>query len=127
MNNQMKKGYSSDYIQAKKQNTIYTCIKNDAQLPGNTVNPKKKNGFFYNNLLDVNVPNPCNSSNCSGGVLTNAKSYQLRLDFKRGKYYNHYICTCKTSTYNDIIEPCNITVMEGNSVVNCLCSPCAFN
>ena len=141
MKNQMRKGYSSDYIQAKKQNAIYTSMKSDAQITGNTVNPLKKNGFYYNNMININVPKTCNASTCKGGILVNARSYQLRLDFKRGKYYNNYVCNCETSKINDVIGPCgvdifdpcnstfpcDISLMPGKEVLNCLCSPCAFN
>lgn len=127
MNNQMKKGFSSDYIQAKKQNAIYTSLLKNAQLTGTTVNPVKNNGFFYNNTLNVIVPNDCDSNGCSGGILSNARSYQLRLDFKRGKYYNNYVCNCKSNVIKDVGESCIITPMDGKSVVECSCNPCAFN
>uniref|UniRef100_A0A6C0IN28 Uncharacterized protein n=1 Tax=viral metagenome TaxID=1070528 RepID=A0A6C0IN28_9ZZZZ len=128
----MKKGSASDYITAKKQNAIYVGIKTDAQLTGTTVNPLKKNGYYYNNNLNVCVPKDCNLTSCNGGVLTNAKSYQLRLDFKRGKYYNNYVCNCPNNIIYDVIddintEPCIGVPINGPNVINCLCTTCAFN
>lgn len=129
MNNHMSKGFASDYIKAKRQNAIYSDIKINAQITGNTVNPVKKNGYFYNNMLNVCVPQPCSMAGCKGGVLTNARSYQLRLDFKQGKYYNQYVCNCKNEPIKDIINynSCEIVEMPSNDVIECLCSACAFN
>jgi len=129
MNNQMVKGTGSDYIKVKRQNAIYTDMHINAQLTGNTTNPIKKNGYYYNNLLNVNVPKPCTVGSCSGGILTNARSYQLRLDFKQGKYYNNYVCKCQKVPIKDIIDPtsCEVVEMPSKDVVaSCLCSPCAF-
>lgn len=126
--NQMKKGSASDYITVKKQNAIYVGIKTDAQLTGTTVNPVKKNGYYYNNMLNVCVPKNCNLNSCNGGVLTNARSYQLRLDFNKGKYYNTYVCRCKNDTIYDVNDDSCVGVpINGPNVINCLCSPCAFN
>jgi hypothetical protein len=130
MQNQMRRGTGSDYIKVKKQNAIYVNIKKNAESTGNTVNPIKKNGFFYNNLINVLVPNDCSVENgCAGGVLTNTRSYELRLDFKRGKYYNNYVCNCLTDTYCDVLDnlTCDCTVMNSTNVKDCLCKPCAFN
>jgi hypothetical protein len=129
MNNQMMKGSASDYIKVKKQNTIYTGIKVNAQLTGDTVNPVKKNGYYYNNMLNVNVPTVCNFSGCKGGILTNARSYQLRLDFKQGKQYNQYVCNCQNVPINDILDfnSCDIVEMPSTDVVTCPCTACAFN
>jgi len=128
MQNQMRKGTGSDYIKVKKQNAIYSSIKKNAELTGNTVNPVKKNGFFYNNMINVLVPNNCSVANgCSGGVLTNTRSYELRLDFKQGKYYNKYICNCQKDTICDVITDCECTIINGNNVIDCLCTPYAFN
>lgn len=134
MQNQMKKGTGSDYIKVKKQNAIYLGIKKNAELTGTTVNPVKKNGFFYNNMIDVIVPPNCSVKNgCYGGILTNTRSYELRLDFKQGKYYNNYVCNCR----KDIINSCRIVHIDGNTcecttlngpnIQECLCTPCAFN
>ncbi len=128
----MKKGSASDYITAKKQNAIYLGIKTNAQLTGTTVNPLKKNGYYYNNMLNVCVPKNCNINSCIGGVLTNAKSYELRLDFKQGKYYNNYVCNCKRDTIYDVVDdvnvsPCEGIPIDGPNIVNCLCSACAFS
>jgi hypothetical protein len=129
MNNQMRKGSGSDYIKAKKQNAIYLGIKTNAQLTEDTVNPMKKNGFFYNNNIIVDVPANCSVANgCSGGIMTYARSYELRLDFKRGKFYNNYVCKCKNDQINDVNpRTCEATLINGKQVLNCLCSPCAFN
>jgi len=127
MQNQMRKGTGSDYIKVKKQNAIYSSIKKNAELTGNTVNPVKKNGFFYNNMINVLVPNDCSMENsCSGGVLTNTRSYELRLDFKQGKYYNNYICNCQKDTFCDVITDCECTRINGTKIIGCLCTPCAF-
>ena len=123
----MRKGSASDYITAKKRNAIYVGIKTDAQLTGNTTNPLKKNGFYYNNMLNVCVPNNCTPADCAGGVLTNAKSYELRLDFKQGKYYNNYICKCGNNVIKEVDLECNVTEINGKEVIDCLCSTCAFN
>jgi len=127
MKNQMRKGSASDYITAKKRNAIYVGIKTDAQLTGNTTNPLKKNGFYYNNMLNVCVPQNCTPADCAGGVLTNAKSYELRLDFKQGKYYNNYICKCGNNIIKEVDLECNVTPIPGKLVIDCLCSVCAFN
>jgi hypothetical protein len=128
MQNQMRKGTGSDYIKVKKQNAIYSSIKKNAELTGNTVNPVKKNGFFYNNMINVLVPNNCSVANgCSGGVLTNTRSYELRLDFKQGKYYNNYICNCQKDKFCDVITDCECTIINGTNIIDCLCTPCAFN
>jgi hypothetical protein len=125
----MSRGSASDYITAKKQNAIYTSIKVNAQITGVTVNPVKPNGYYYNNFLNVNVPRPCSFNGCAGGILTNARSYQLRLDFKRGKYYNNYVCNCQNKPIKKIFfkEFCEIIELPSNEVVDCLCSTCAFN
>ena len=123
----MRKGSASDYITAKKRNAIYVGIKTDAQLTGNTTNPLKKNGFYYNNMLNVCVPKNCTPADCAGGVLTNAKSYELRLDFKQGKYYNNYICKCGNNVIKEVDLECNVTEINGKEVIDCLCTVCAFN
>ncbi len=123
----MRKGSASDYITAKKRNAIYVGIKTDAQLTGNTTNPLKKNGFYYNNMLNVCVPQNCTPADCSGGVLTNARSYELRLDFKQGKYYNNYICKCGNNVIKEVDLECNVTEINGKEVIDCLCTVCAFN
>ena len=69
----MMKGSASDYITAKKRNTIYLGIKTNAQLTGTTTNPLKRDGFYYNNMLNVCVPKNCTKNDCTGGVLTNAR------------------------------------------------------
>jgi hypothetical protein len=132
MLNQMKKGSASDYITAKKQNAIYVNIKTNAQLTGTTVNPMKKNGYYYNNMLNVCVPKNCDLNSCTGGILTNAKSYELRLDFKQGKYYNNYVCNCRRDTIYEVIDdinlaPCSGIPIDGEKIINCLCSTCAFS
>ncbi len=126
----MKKGTGSDYIKVKKQNAIYLGIKTNAEITGTTVNPVKKNGFFYNNMINVCVPQNCSVANgCSGGILTNARSYELRLDFKQGKYYNNYVCNCKKNHICEILNDtiCECTLIPGTRIEDCLCSPCAFN
>ena len=123
----MKKGAASDYIQAKKQNAIYTDMHINAQLTGTTVNPVKKNGFYYNNNLNILVPRNCTKTVCAGGVLTNAHSYQLRVDFKQGKYYNNYVCICTKEPVDSVNEDCDVTQVNGKKTATCLCSPCAFN
>jgi hypothetical protein len=131
MQNQMKKGTGSDYIKVKKQNAIYLGIKTNAELTGTTVNPVKKNGFFYNNMINVIVPPDCSVANgCYGGILTNTRSYELRSDFKQGKYYNNYVCNCPKDVINSckqIGTTCECTIINGNSVEDCLCTSCAFN
>ena len=134
MENQMRKGTGSDYIKVKKQNAIYLGIKTNAELTGTTVNPVKKNGFFYNDMINVLVPNNCSVTNgCYGGILTNTRSYELRLDFKQGKYYNNYVCNCKNyiidscKTIDNNSTTCICSTINGPIVKNCLCTPCAFN
>jgi hypothetical protein len=129
MKNQMMKGSSSDYIKVKKQNAIYNNINSNAQFTGFTVNPLKRDGYYYNNMLNVNVPNQCSNNSCSGGILSNARSYQLRLDFKQGKYYNNYTCNCDRDIINNLKNDssCIATPIDGENVIKCLCSPCAFN
>jgi len=130
MKNQMMKGTGSDYIKAKKQNAIYIGIKTNAELTGTTVNPVKKNGYFYNNMINVLVPKDCSVANgCYGGILTNAQSYQLRLDFKQGKYYNNYVCSCPKVTNCDVPAngTCECRTTQSKTVYDCLCTPCAFN
>jgi len=129
MQNQMKKGTGSDYIKAKKQNAIYLGIKTNAELTGTTVNPVKSNGFFYNNMINVLVPTGCSVENgCAGGILTNTRSYELRLDFKQGKFYNNYVCNCKKNTYCEVLDNtnCTCTIINGTRIEDCLCTPCAF-
>ena len=104
----MMKGSASDYITAKKRNAIYVNMQSNAQLTGNTTNPIKQNGYYYNNMLNVRVPKNCNLSHCAGGVLTNARSYELRLDFKQGKYYNQYLCKCPKNIIKSVDLNCNI-------------------
>jgi len=124
----MMKGAASDYIKAKRQNAIYTDININAKLTGTTVNPVKKNGFFYNNVINVRLPKTCNITDCAGGVLTNTRSYALRMDFKQGKYYNHYVCQCKNDVIEDVNpDNCEVEDINGKNVVGCLCTPCAFN
>ncbi len=132
----MKKGFASDYITAKRQNAIYLNIQSNAEFTGNTTNPVKSNGYYYNNMLNVCVPGNCSVNDCSGGALTNARSYQLRLDFKKGKYYNHYVCNCNKTQINSVESTCNnedcptceVMKVNGNTVSStCLCSDCAFN
>ena len=130
LKNQMRKGTGSDYIKAKRQNAIYVDMQTNAQLTGTTVNPVKKNGYVYNNLLSVLVPNNCSVANgCYGGVLTNAQSYQLRLDFKQGKYYNGYVCNCANEIFCSVLtdRECECANVANKNVINCLCTPCAFN
>ncbi len=131
----MMKGFASDYIKSKRQNAIYLNMHSNAETTGNTTNPLKWNGFYYNNMLNVCVPKNCSKNNCTGGVLTNARSYQLRLDFKQGKYYNDYICNCNKEQIYEVTNvcdttgcsTCNVKQIDGQNVVaNCLCSPCAF-
>jgi len=122
----MMKGSASDYITAKKRNAIYVNMQSNAQLTGNTTNPLKRDGFFYNNMLNVCVPNNCTRNDCVGGVLTNARSYQLRLDFKQGKYYNNYVCNCDKNIIQDVGLDCKVTPIPGELVIDCLCSTCAF-
>ena len=124
----MNKGSASDYITVKKQNAIYTNINVNAKITGTTVNPLKANGYYYNNLLNVNVPTPCSFNGCKGGLLTNSRSYQMRLDFKRGKFYNDYVCKSQTEPIKDIIndETCKIVDMPSNKIIIELCSNCAF-
>ena len=112
----MMKGTGSDYIKAKKQQAIYENTKSNALLTGNTVNPKKKDGYYYNNMLNVCVPSICdNSSGCSGGVLTNTKSYQMRMDFTQGKHYNQYVCNCSKKKIEEATEEgCEIIEIKPN-------------
>ena len=126
MKNQMRKGSASDYITAKKRNAIYVGIKTDAQLTGTTTNPLKRDGFYYNNMLNVCVPTNCTKNECKGGVLTNARSYELRSDFKQGAYYNNYICKCNNNIIQSVDLECNVTPIPGKLVVNCVCVQCAF-
>lgn len=126
----MKKGSGSDYIKVKKQNAIYLGIKTNAEITGTTVNPLKKNGFFYNNMINVLLPTECSVENgCYGGILTNTRSYELRSDFKQGKYYNNYVCNCKNNKICDVIEDanCECIIIDGTKIENCLCTSCAFN
>ena len=123
----MMKGSASDYITAKKRNAIYLGIKTDAQLTGTTTNPLKRDGYYYNNMLNVCVPKNCTKNECTGGALTNARSYQLRLDFKQGKYYNRYVCKCNNNIIKEVDLECNVTEIKGKEVIDCLCSTCAFN
>ena len=123
----MKKGSGSDYITAKKRNAIYTNMQSNAQITGNTTNPLKKDGFYYNNTLNVNVPKNCTPADCAGGLLTNARSYELRRDFKQGKYYNNYVCKCENNIIQDVDLECNVTPIPGKLVIDCFCTNCAFN
>ncbi len=122
----MMKGFASDYIKAKRQNAIYMNIHANAETTGNTVNPVKKNGYYYNNMLNVCVPNNCNTTSCPGGVLTNARSYQLRSDFKGGNKYNTYVCKCNKEQIYNVDGLCSVTEVDGKNVIDCLCSTCAF-
>jgi hypothetical protein len=121
----MNRVSSGDYINAKKQNAIYNEIKFNAQhtIP-NTTNPVKLNGVQYNNNINLIVPNNCTPIECSGGILQNAKSYDLLYGFNHGKIYNYNRCQCNTSSETQ--GPCQA---DANCLLLgkcCSCFTCAL-
>ena len=117
----MKRVSSSDYIKAKKQNAIYTEVKNNAYT-NITVNPVKTNGLTYNDNISILLNTNCIVGDCSGGQLNHAKSYDLLYDFNHGKIYNYNRCICNKSG-NDNCIAYNKCDTSGNC---CLCFTCAF-
>jgi hypothetical protein len=94
----MNRVSASDYIKAKKQNAIYTELKNNAYT-NITINPVKNNGLTYNDNISILLNSKCVVNDCSGGQLNHAKNYDLLYDFNNGKMYNYSRCsTCNTSS-----------------------------
>ncbi len=73
-----------DYIKKKKQKTLYRTLSNNVTYY-NDSNPLKKRSR-YNDLYGVSM-----GIDCSGGVLTYAKNYDLLLDITKGKHYTDYL------------------------------------
>jgi hypothetical protein len=89
----MNRVNSSDYIKATKQNAIYTELKLNSKITlPHTVNPVKLNGHTYNNNFNILLSKNCSPTDCSGGCIQRAKSYDLLLDYNQGKYYNYIRC-----------------------------------
>ena len=102
----MNRVNSSDYIKAKKQNAIYTELKINSKITtAHTVNPVKPNGYTYNDNINILLSKSCTATDCSGGCLQHAKSYELLLAFNHGKYYNYIRCI-KCPDVSDNCCPC---------------------
>lgn len=121
----MQRVNAGDYIRAKKQVAIYNEVKKNAPT---AINPLKTNGKQYNENYKICVPSTCTPTDCSGGILTYAKNYELKLNYQQGKYYKNYACVCNPknttiscvcSTTNDLSVP----VISNNCF---LCSKCAL-
>lgn len=69
---------SSDYLNTTRQKTLFKEVNYNVKN-FNTANPKKKNGFSYNNKFSVR------KTNNDKGCLVSAKDYNLLLDITKGK------------------------------------------
>jgi len=76
---------SSDYMNKKKQTTLYKTLSNDISKY-NESNPVKKNGVRYDKLFGVCV---CGEEDSENVVLSTAKNYDLLLDITKGKYFSN--------------------------------------
>lgn len=76
---------SSDYMNKKKQTTLYKTLSNDISKY-NESNPVKKNGVRYDKLFGVCV---CGEEDSDNVVLSTAKNYDLLLDITKGKYFSN--------------------------------------
>lgn len=76
---------SSDYMNKKKQTTLYKTLSNDISKY-NESNPVKKNGVRYDKLFGVCV---CGEEYSDNVVLSTAKNYDLLLDITKGKYFSN--------------------------------------
>ena len=74
---------SSDYMNKKKQTTLYKTLSNDI-YKYNETNPLKKNGVRYDKLFGV-----CCEEDSNYPVLLTAKNYDLLLDITKGKYFSN--------------------------------------
>ena len=74
---------SSDYMNKKKQTTLYKTLSNDI-YKYNETNPLKKNGVRYDKLFGV-----CCEEDSNYPVLLPAKNYELLLDITKGKYFSN--------------------------------------
>jgi hypothetical protein len=83
----MKKSSASDYINAKKQNAIYSELNINVNNFNKTPNPLKLNGGQYNNNVIV-YDTSCNTFN----NIKFAKSYDLIMNYNRGKEYSCIRC-----------------------------------
>jgi hypothetical protein len=79
---------SSDYTRAKKQKMMYAELAKNSSMPNIGPNPVKKNGFKYNMNFGIGQPQ-CGGTptDCSGGCLKFARSYELLLDVTKGKLF----------------------------------------
>ena len=80
----MQRAQSGEYILRKKQTQLYATLKQNA-ANFQTVNPVKKDGRRYNRFTYITLPAPCTPTGCTGGQMTWAASYAMRLDLKEGK------------------------------------------
>jgi hypothetical protein len=99
----MHKVNGSDYISVLKRKTIYASVKNNA-VQSQTANPVKLNGKTYNKDLALLMPNPCTITDCSGGIITSASSYDILLNFQEGKRV--YKSTCPNNASSSLCSPC---------------------
>jgi len=101
----MQRLCSSDYITALKQQAIYNTNKSNA-VNFKTVNPLKTNGFRYNRDWVICQPTTCTTTDCSGGVLTTASSYENKQDFNAGKQWTYVRCLCPQGQTCYLCRPC---------------------
>jgi len=75
---------ASDYIQKKRDSTRWKALSNGASKKklGSTINPRKKNGYYYQDNYFATA-----YSNDNSGCIVAAKSYDLLQSISRGKYY----------------------------------------
>ena len=76
---------SSDYMNKKKQTTLYKTLSNDIYKYKQS-NPVKNNGVRYDKLFGVCV---CDEEDSDNVVLSTAKNYDLLLDITKGKYFSN--------------------------------------
>ena len=79
---------SSDYTRAKKQKMMYAELAKNSSIPNVGPNPVKKNGYKYNMNFGIGQPQCAGTpTDCSGGCLKFARSYELLLDITKGKLF----------------------------------------
>jgi len=79
---------SSDYIQKKRDMTRWKSLSNNAASSLGTINPRKKNGYYYqDNYFATNARQAIPGKHDASSCIIAAKNYDLLQSISRGKYY----------------------------------------
>jgi len=92
---------------------MYAELAKNSSMPNVGPNPVKKNGFKYNMNFGIGEPQ-CTPTDCSGGCLKYARSYELLLDVTKGKMFANPMLNEANSHEGEMWAGNIITVSYGN-------------